>query len=549
MVILQFNKLIRNKWVWGVFAVIVGGAFAFDFLLDDIMRDDKSPRNELTVGKLAGEDVDAKLFGSITEEIRGVGRNRDYKLETSEVNRRAWENYAALVIADKNGLEATDAEVMAQIRRTPAFQRNGAFSFSTYDALLRANSLTPETYEASVKRSLTLSRIARQVLCSAVWASPMEVERALADMTDVITVKVATFTEDKAAADAVTVDEAGVKAWYDENVKSLELPERVKIRYAAFDVTKPEILAAQKVTDEDLHDRYDTTIDKYTSTDTNGVETVKSFEEVKGDIEKDLRKILALEDVQLNLNQRAYGTKAAPGSSRLDEIAKECGTEVLVSDWFATDGGFQEGFMKRPYQILPGAKGFAEAVAELDPENEDLRYGIVASDKTVWLIEKAETSPKHTPTFEEAKEIVRPRAIRAAKAEAFKKSVEAIAAQGRDAVLGSDNVSTNMTFVVADLKAGQIPDQPAVTRAATKLEKGEVSSFELVNPGRAVLVVCEDRIEGDPAKAMILKSQIRDDLTMLAANEIPVSWQKWNLERLGFETTESSSVEKTEIEE
>ena len=33
MVILQFNKLIRNKWVWGVFAVVVGGAFAFDFLV------------------------------------------------------------------------------------------------------------------------------------------------------------------------------------------------------------------------------------------------------------------------------------------------------------------------------------------------------------------------------------------------------------------------------------------------------------------------------------------------------------------------------------
>ena len=31
MVILQFNKLIRNKWLWGVFAIIVGGAFAFDF--------------------------------------------------------------------------------------------------------------------------------------------------------------------------------------------------------------------------------------------------------------------------------------------------------------------------------------------------------------------------------------------------------------------------------------------------------------------------------------------------------------------------------------
>ena len=39
MVIHQFNKLIRNKWLWGAFAVIVGGAFAFDFLVDDLLRD------------------------------------------------------------------------------------------------------------------------------------------------------------------------------------------------------------------------------------------------------------------------------------------------------------------------------------------------------------------------------------------------------------------------------------------------------------------------------------------------------------------------------
>ena len=32
MVIHQFNKLIRNKWVWGVFAIIVSAAFCFEDL-------------------------------------------------------------------------------------------------------------------------------------------------------------------------------------------------------------------------------------------------------------------------------------------------------------------------------------------------------------------------------------------------------------------------------------------------------------------------------------------------------------------------------------
>ena len=41
MVIHQFNKLIRNKWVWGAFAIAISAFFAFDFLLDDLQRDDR----------------------------------------------------------------------------------------------------------------------------------------------------------------------------------------------------------------------------------------------------------------------------------------------------------------------------------------------------------------------------------------------------------------------------------------------------------------------------------------------------------------------------
>ena len=55
-------------------------------------------------------------------------------------------------------------------------------------------------------------------------------------------------------------------------------------------------------------------------------------------------------------------------------------------------------------------------MAELDSSSEDLRYGVVSSDKAVWLVEKAETSPAHTPSFDEAKETIRPRALRDAQA-------------------------------------------------------------------------------------------------------------------------------------
>lgn len=551
MVIHQFNKLIRNRWLWGAFAIAISAFFAFDFLIADLGSE---PRAESSgdAGTLAGKSVDAKLFSALTEEVRGFGRARDHQMKQGDINRQAWENYAALLVAGQAGVEATDAEVQAIIRRDPSFQQNGGFSFALYQRALRDNGLTPERFEAFLKRRVTLMRLGQAVLGSAAWTSPMELDRAVADMTDTFTVKVATFAQSKKDADAVKVDDKALKAWYEKNRKSLELPERTKIRFVKFDATDKGLLARMAVTEDEMRDRYDVTIDKYTSTDTNGVETVKKFEDVKAGIEKELRQIAAVQCLETNLNFRAYAQKAAKGASRLDEIAKEEGLKVQTSDWFALDGGYQEGFMKRTYQICPGAKGFSEAVAELDASSEDLRYAVVSSANAVWLIEKAETSPKHVPTFDEAKKAIGPRALRDAKADAFKAQVEAIAKKGAKAVEAVKGVSTNLTFTVSDLRQGTdsgIENAMAVARAAMKLKKDEVSEFTLTSPGHAILVVCEDRTAGDAAKAMVLRSQIRDELAMLQQRQIPESWRKWNLERLGFETGEISSTENPEEEE
>ena len=551
MVIHQFNKLIRNKWIWGVFAIAISAFFAFDFLVADLGRSEPSAGGASTAGTLGGEKVNAQVFTDIAEEIRGFGQQRDWKRPAGEVNRAAWESYAALAVAGKDGLEATDAEVSAMIRNDRSFQQNGGFSFALYQALLRQNGLTPERFEAYLKRRVTLMRIGQAVLASAAWASPMELDQAIADMTDTFTVKVAKFAQEKKDADAVKVDDAALRKWYEENKKSLELPERVKIRFVKYNAADPMVLAKMTVTEDEMRDRYDVTIDKYTSTDTNGVETVKKFEEVKAGIEKELRQIAAVQYFETNLNTRVYGDSPVAAAGRLAAIAKADGVKVETSDWFSVEGGYQEGFMKRASQIFPGVQGFSEVVAELDPSSEDLRYGIITSEKAVWLIEKAETSPKHVPTFEEAKDAIRPRALRDAKADAFKASVEAIAKKGAKAVEAVKGVSTNITFTVADLRAGAsaFENQMAVARAAMKLKKGEVSEFTLTGTGRAILVVCEDRVAGDAAKAMVLRSQVRDDLAMLQLRQIPDAWKKWNLERLGFEPGEISSVEVEDEQE
>ena len=88
-----------------------------------------------------------------------------------------------------------------------------------------------------------------------------------------------------------------------------------------------------------------------------------------------------------------------------------------------------------------------------------------------------------------------------------------------------------------------------VTDALRRLAKGEVSEFARTGARTALLVVCEDRVPGDAAKAALLGSQVRDTAAMPAMRSLGEEWLKWNLSRLGFVPNEYSSVDEVAEEE
>ena len=203
--------------------------------------------------------------------------------------------------------------------------------------------------------------------------------------------------------------------------------------------------------------------------------------------------------------------------------------------------------MKRKESIAPGAREFADRVAELDPDSQDLRYAVVASGNAVWLIEKTETSPAHTPTFEEAKDKIGPRALRDARAEAFKAEVEAIAQGGVEAVLATDNVSTNIAFSLSNLERNAFPDQNAIVRAATKLKKGEISPFVSTGTTRGLLVICEDRQTGDVASALGMRDDLRAQLAYSRVHDISEKWADAVLASMKLEAADGyETVEETD---
>ncbi len=542
MVIQKFNKVIRNKWVWGVIATL----FCVMFVGSDILANFMEAGSDAIAGagQLGGQKVTLEEFRTYLGDEQFNNRNAVEAPTPQEMNQRAWKELAAVRVAEASGVVISNDQLAQSIEAM--FAPQGDFDFERYRMLLQMNlGVTPEVFEAYLRRQMTVREgVDRTLLGTAAWASPMEVNQIVSDMTDTFTVRVASFKQDPAEAAAVMVDEAALKSWYEENKASIDLPELTKIRFVKFDAANPEVLAKMTVTEDDMRDYYDANSDQYPSSDTNNVAGVKAFEEVRGDIEKKLRQIEAVNFFETNLNVRVYGNLAvANGTSRLEAIATEDNLPVQTSAWFTVDGRYVEGFMTYASAVLPGAKNFLEVVAELDPTVEDLRYGIVSSANAVWLIEKAETQPAHMPTFEESKGKIDAAVLRDAKAKAFKTKVEAIAQQGKDAILATPEVSTNLTFTVTDLARNTFKDQTAVVRAARMLKKGEVSDFTLTGTGRAILVVCEDRVPGDAAKAVLMRTQAREQATLPLYRTVVSQWPDWNLKRLNLQTTDATSIE------
>ncbi len=554
MVIQKFNKLIRNKWVWGVFAIVVSAAFCFDDLFS---TQSNEARAQGEAGTLGPEAVTSAEFADCVNFVKDSQKGRAAETDFAETNLEAWKVLAALKTAEKDGVSISDARLAERIRLMFSF--DDGFSSARYEQLVRERlQKTPKQFEDALRRSLVLREgLERALLGAAIWITPAEVERRLADLTDKFTVRVARFSQSAEGAKSVKVDDAALKAWYEKNTASLALPERIRIRYIRYKATDTNLLARVTVSEDEMRDFYDVSSDRYTTTDTNGVETVKTFDEVKTDIEKELRLLAAVECLTTNLQRRAYANRK-PGEdakgSRLDAIAKADGSKVHTSPWFSLDRAFVPGFMVDSSAVLPGAQAFEESVAELDMESEDLRYAVVASDKNVWLVEKVGVSPAHTPTFEEAKPFIENRALADAKEDAFKASIAKIVSRGTNEVLTTRNVSTNLSFVVADLTPGVFADQSEVVRAAMKLRAGEISDpvvLPSAKPGAqsALVVVCTAREPGDLATRASREESIREGLTYSQIEDLYEMWLDDNLNRLGFTTTAQSSIEQADTEE
>jgi len=565
MVILQFNKLIRNKWVWGAFAIVV----SFAFLAPDewFRSDDSYGRGDEAVNKLPGVKFDKSLYGKCEHLVR------DFlpKLQPSALTRcfsktsarDVWKMYAAAATAREVGYSVSDAALSDRIvAMFPAPE--GGFSGDAYkNVVSRAFGVDVKTFEEMLRLWMSVEGVLAGVAETSSWPSPTEMDQDARDYTDRFTVRVATFKQSAEEADAVKVDEDGLKKWYDKNSDSLALPERFKLRYIRFSPDASNVVASVSVSEEAVSERYEANKEKgmydvKKTEGTNEVKTVKPLADVRESIEKTLLREAGVEWLKEDVKRRAAIDEDDEDAvaSLLSDVSRDTGRKVEESDWFSLVGTGVSGFTTAIEYQFPGVnrREFERTVRSLI----DYKFGTLWSPSAVWLVELAGRSPAHVPTYEESKKAIETPALKDARLDAFKAAVAKVSEGGVDAILASGNVSTNLTFSPCDFGkdyaygwfnayAGEwdfrnagFKDADKIVFAARSLEKGAVSDFVPLAPGSGAIVVCIDRKDGDFADMVRGERFARMLAMQRQAASVFSGWLDANLERLGYRETPSA---------
>ncbi|WP_353683721.1 SurA N-terminal domain-containing protein [Thermodesulfovibrio sp. 3907-1M] len=118
------------------------------------------------VAEVAGQKITSERFWRSYEETRRLYREV-FKEKAAKMEENLKEKVledlineeVLLYLAKKYAVEATEREIQDAIINDPRFQRNGIFQKDIYFQILRLNRITPEQYEASLKRDITIGKI------------------------------------------------------------------------------------------------------------------------------------------------------------------------------------------------------------------------------------------------------------------------------------------------------------------------------------------------------------------------------------------------------
>ena len=538
MFIIKFNNMVRNKWLWGAFALLVAVAFGASDIWSSASR---NSGEQVSIGLLGGENVDPVLYDSLVRLVRLEKRmaGDDTPIEP----RAVWERYAAVRRASEAGLRIPDSAIGAAVHGDSSFRdASGAFSAQRYREVLAGADLTPAQYEAVLRNSFLLETL-RQTVASGPWVAPSLLEDRLRGFTDSYTIRTATLSNSFSAASAEVTPEE-VRAFYDSHLSAFAEPERRQVAYVSFKASdyadKVGSFEAEGEDDPVLdyyNDHYDEFLVEGKDDEMRPIDEVRPqiLEALAAEKARDLAYRAAGDFADRFLDREAVGL----GPDDFARIAAESDYQVRTTRLFRATGDYPVNFRVAP--------DFVALAFDLGGSSmQDLVGDPVGAGQDEAFVEMLVTNvPAHVEPFEAvseratalAREDRADRAFQDAVGEAREGIVRGLE-EGKDfaelaASLGLE-IGTNVVF--SALQAGQ-PDAPVpspreVARLMVQLGKGDFSGDGVDVDGGTMFFYVVDRQPGDPNASAFVRMQMSRQMADAAGDGVWKQWLSANLESM-----------------
>jgi peptidyl-prolyl cis-trans isomerase D len=258
----MFDAVRNNKRIVQVFLVLIALPFAF-FGLESYVSDGGTATDVAKVGEIK---ISQQEFQNVMREQQERLRNQfgqiDAKMLDNPEFRKAIlddlvdQRLLALEAAQRR-LFVTDEGVRRAIAGIEAFQQDGRFSNERYEALLRAQGMSPAGFEAQVRRDLTLQQLAGTIGQTGMLSRTVG-DRVLALQTEQREVQEIRLSVADYLAKVKLADDA-VRKFYDENSKQFETPVQVKAEFVVLSLDGMSV----NVSEAEVQAWYDGHKDRY----------------------------------------------------------------------------------------------------------------------------------------------------------------------------------------------------------------------------------------------------------------------------------------------
>ncbi len=222
--------------------------------------------NTVVVAKVGGRDITQAEWDfahkNETDRIRANAPSIDAKLLDSPIARyttleRLVRERVLAEAAEKSRLSTSDARLARELQQNPSIaslrRADGTLDMDRYRQLAASQGLTPEGFEARVRRDLSLRQVESGVLGTG-FVVPAVADVALGAFFEKreiqwVDIPSSSFTSE------ISPSEADIEAYYKANAQQFQASESVNIEYAVLDIDT--IKKSLTINEQDLKSYYD----------------------------------------------------------------------------------------------------------------------------------------------------------------------------------------------------------------------------------------------------------------------------------------------------